>query len=362
MTGEQIEPRGAPPILDAVTAVFAAQGRLEAIQGEEALAAAREHALASLAGWEGPADEAIAAPFAAWLLIEVAAALGPRADELGELTRALAVAGIEPLALLREALHAPPLQSLDPVRAREVVLAVLAACAGLRYAAVWSSDGLGRVDCAAHVGEGSPSPAARRLACATIAGERPPGASGGELQAVTIVRAGDPVGALVARRRGGRAERAGAFLAEARAPLSAILEREALLASNAASERMLLAASERRLTRLGFDLHDGPLQELLLVGEDLSLFRRQLASVLEGRRGNELLGGRLDDLDARLVALERGLRRISSSVHSDVLVGRPFRDALRDLLEPFQARSGIEPVLACEGDLESISTSSAWPC
>jgi signal transduction histidine kinase len=181
--------------------------------------------------------------------------------------------------------------------------------------------------------------------------------SGGELQAVTIVRAGEPVGALVARRRGGRAGRAGAFLAEARAPLSAILEREALLASNAASERMLLAASERRLTRLGFDLHDGPLQELLLVGEDLSLFRRQLASVLEGRRGNDLLGGRLDDLDARLVALERGLRRISSSVHSDVLVGRPFRDALRDLLEPFQARTGIEPALACEGDLESISTS-----
>ena len=45
---------------------------------------------------------------------------------------------------------------------------------------------------------------------------------------------------------------------------------------------MLLQASERRLTRLGYDLHDGPLQELLLVGEDLSLFRTQLAVVLEG--------------------------------------------------------------------------------
>jgi signal transduction histidine kinase len=99
------------------------------------------------------------------------------------------------------------------------------------------------------------------------------------------------------------------------------------------------------------------LQELLLVGEDLALFRRQLAIVLEGRRGKEVLGGRLDDLDARLVGLERGLRRISSSVHSDVLVGRPFRDALRDLLEPFEARSGIEPTLLCDGDLESISTS-----
>jgi two-component system sensor histidine kinase DegS len=176
------------------------------------------------------------------------------------------------------------------------------------------------------------------------------------MQAVAILRAGEPVGALVARRRGGR-ERTAAFLAEARTPLAAIVERESLLASNAASERMLLAASERRLTRLGFDLHDGPLQELLLVGEDLALFRRQLAIVLEGRRGKEVLGGRLDDLDARLVGLERGLRRISSSVHSDVLVGRPFREALRDLLEPFTARTGIEPTLRCDGDLESISTS-----
>jgi signal transduction histidine kinase len=206
------------------------------------------------------------------------------------------------------------------------------------------------------VGQGSPSSAARKLARATIAGERPSARQGAEIQAVAILHAGEPVAALVARRRGSR-ERTAAFLAEARTPLAGILERESLRTSNAASERMLLGASERRLTRLGFDLHDGPLQELLLVGEDLALFRRQVAIVLEGRRGKEVLAGRLDDLDARLVALERGLRRISVSVHSDVLVGRPFRDALHDLLEPFAARSGIEPTLLCEGDLESISTS-----
>src|SRR6185312_8157436 len=110
-------------------------------------------------------------------------------------------------------------------------------------------------------------------------------------------------------------------------------------------------------TRLGYDLHDGPLQDLLLLGEDLALFRRQLAVVLDGRRGEKLLGGRLDDLDARLLALESALRRISTSVHSAVLVTRPFGDALGDLLDAFAARSGIEPELECEGDLESISTS-----
>jgi signal transduction histidine kinase len=140
-------------------------------------------------------------------------------------------------------------------------------------------------------------------------------------------------------------------------PLAGILERETLLARNASSERALVQASERRLTRIGFDLHDGPLQELLLVGEDLALFREQLAIVLEGRRGKELLGGRLDDLDARLVALERGLRRISTSVHAGVMVTRPFAEAFEDLLTPFAARTGIEPAVELKGDLDGISQS-----
>jgi signal transduction histidine kinase len=358
MTRETTDQQGDLPILDAAAAAFVAHGLLRGPHGPAALEAARERALVTLAACDAPSGSAgmLAAPFAGSLLVELVAERAPSPPELAALALELAAAGVPALALLRAALNAPALQTLEPARARDVALAVLAACARLRHVSAWFSDGLGRVACAGHVGQGSPSPAASRLARAAIARERPAQTRTGEMQAVAILRAGEPVGALVARRRGGR-ERTAAFLAEARTPLAAIVERESLLASNAASERMLLAASERRLTRLGFDLHDGPLQELLLVGEDLALFRRQLAIVLEGRRGKEVLGGRLDDLDARLVGLERGLRRISSSVHSDVLVGRPFRDALRDLLEPFTARSGIEPTLRCDGDLESISTS-----
>ncbi|HTA06462.1 MAG TPA: hypothetical protein VK774_08875, partial [Solirubrobacteraceae bacterium] len=75
----------------------------------------------------------------------------------------------------------------------------------------------------------------------------------------------------------------------------------------------LVEGSDRRLTRLGFDLHDGPLQELLLLGEDLRMFRGQLTSVLAEGEKERLLRGRLDDLDARLVELERALRRISTA-------------------------------------------------
>ncbi len=119
----------------------------------------------------------------------------------------------------------------------------------------------------------------------------------------------------------------------------------------------LVEGSDRRLTRLGFDLHDGPLQELLLLGEDLRMFRGQLGSVLGEDRQAWLLRGRLDDLDARLVALESGLRRISTAVHASFLIERPFADAVRELTEAFAARTGIVPALGLHGEPASMSPS-----
>lgn len=119
----------------------------------------------------------------------------------------------------------------------------------------------------------------------------------------------------------------------------------------------LVEGSDRRLTRLGFDLHDGPLQELLLLGEDLRMFRGQLSAVLGEDRQAWLLRGRLDDLDARLVALERGLRQISTEVHASFLLERPFADAVRELTEAFAVRTGIVPSLSLHGDPAGMSPS-----
>lgn len=119
----------------------------------------------------------------------------------------------------------------------------------------------------------------------------------------------------------------------------------------------LLEGSDRRLTRLGFDLHDGPLQELLLVGEDLRMFREQLASVLgEGERA-DLLRGRIEDLGARLDALETGLRRISTAVHASFLLDRPFADAVYELTDAFAVRTGIVPQVLLKGDVMKMSAS-----
>lgn len=133
------------------------------------------------------------------------------------------------------------------------------------------------------------------------------------------------------------------------ASLPATFATEALLA--------LVEAGERRLLRLGFDLHDGPLQELLLLAEDLRLFRGQLDGDLAGRDQAALVRGRLDDLDARLTALERGLRRISTTAHAGALVDRPFAQALEEIVDAFAARTGIAPLLEIDGDPSAISAS-----
>jgi signal transduction histidine kinase len=119
----------------------------------------------------------------------------------------------------------------------------------------------------------------------------------------------------------------------------------------------LLEAADRRLTRLGFDLHDGPLQELLLLGEDMRMFRDQLASVLGAREEARLLRGRLEDLEARSVALERGLRQISAATGASAPTDRPFAEALRELVDAFTARTGIVPDVRLDGAPAGMSAS-----
>jgi signal transduction histidine kinase len=119
----------------------------------------------------------------------------------------------------------------------------------------------------------------------------------------------------------------------------------------------LLEAADRRLTRLGFDLHDGPLQELLLLGEDMRMFRGQLSSVLGERDEAPLLSGRLEDLEARAAELERGLRQISTAAGARIATDRPFAESVRELTDAFAARTGIAPLVRLDGGSASMSPS-----
>jgi signal transduction histidine kinase len=167
-----------------------------------------------------------------------------------------------------------------------------------------------------------------------------------------------PVAALVGSARPGTRDACHSFLVEAVPMLGAIVERDALLAANAASERTLVQSSERKLTRLGFDLHDGPIQDVSVLAQDLRLLRDQLEVVVRNPRHRGLIGGRLDDLDGQLAALDAELRRISNEVHAtSVMLNRPFARALRDVIQAFAARTNVEPRLTLDGEMRLISVS-----
>jgi signal transduction histidine kinase len=115
-------------------------------------------------------------------------------------------------------------------------------------------------------------------------------------------------------------------------------------------------AHERRLLRLGFDVHDGPLQDLAMLAEDLRLLRRQLSDVLPADMAPLVLG-RLDDLDAQVSGLDEQLRRISASVQSGLVDDRPLKDGLAHMVEAFARRAGMRPLLRIEGDLDGLTDS-----
>jgi signal transduction histidine kinase len=121
-----------------------------------------------------------------------------------------------------------------------------------------------------------------------------------------------------------------------------LLEREGLPAGEHFQESVL-STVERRLARLRFDLHDGPQQDLHLLAEDLRLFREQLRPMIAGAPDEHRAMGRLDDLEAQLVALDGDLRRLLSSVQSPLLVPGSLSSALGELTDAFAARTGVVP-------------------
>ena len=102
----------------------------------------------------------------------------------------------------------------------------------------------------------------------------------------------------------------------------------------------LAAANERLLVRLGFDLHDGPLQQVHALAQDLHLLREQVLA-LTGSEYREPLVGRFGDLEAQLTELHQDLRDLAHSLGREVkleIVGGNQYEVEAD----FDSASGIK--------------------
>jgi signal transduction histidine kinase len=249
--------------------------------------------------------------------------------------------------VFRNAISLPEAMQLPPARVVELVLELLVGTGAVAGASLWEEG----THCFAAVGASARSKRMREHARAAIDGE--PSVS--NLFRTSVVERWDqPHAALVARTRS-TAVNADVLLAEAAAAISPALERNVLFDRGAARERELVAATERRLVRLGFDLHDGPLQEIVAFAQDLRVARTHIEPLLSADDASRA-GGCFDDLGARLEALDRDLRQIAHSVRSTTALDRPLAEALQGEADALE-RAGVATELTVTGDLDELTDS-----
>src|SRR4051794_17396380 len=239
---------------------------------------------------------------------------------------------------------AAELRRLAPRVAVEITLQLLVACGSFGGACVWLSDGEAET-CVASVGDcdevkGGDAASSRRR-------DR-------TRRTARIKRHGRSAGALVVT---GATSHPGvaAYLAEATSILDALLERDLQLERSAERERAVTSSMERRLVRLAYDLHDGPLQDLTALGADAALLRCQLESILEGDEAARV-GGRFDDIQSRLEALDGALRAtLDAARGSSGIVS--LKHALWQEVTTVERISGIQIELVVVGEFDTLTDS-----
>jgi signal transduction histidine kinase len=116
------------------------------------------------------------------------------------------------------------------------------------------------------------------------------------------------------------------------------------------------AANERLLVRLGFDLHDGPLQQVYVLAQDVRLLREQVV-MLVGSEHREPVVGRFADLESQLAELHQDLRDLAHSLEPRSLLQQPLPDAVARELAALNRRTGIATSIVREGAFDSLSDS-----
>jgi signal transduction histidine kinase len=300
-----------------------------------------------------------AAVFAVDLLGELAVDLAARPARCAMLFEQLEREGVAPhLVLGRGVLRSSSVLQLPVALSLEVQLALLLSLTEATAVSLWRlCTSTGDLKHIAHAGEFNlHALATRRVARRLVSGEDSGQHREGSAVGVVVNPLAKDPAALVAR---GVPSQDGslALLEDAVPVLTATLARDKLLNREKRSSRDRVASAESRLARLRFDLHDGPQQDAILLAEDLRLLRDQLGTAVDGHPAKEQLVGRIDDLVARLVALDGDLRQISATLGAPLPRPDPTIDVLLSLTSAFAARTGIEPQMSLDGDFNDLTDS-----
>jgi len=117
-----------------------------------------------------------------------------------------------------------------------------------------------------------------------------------------------------------------------------------------------LSPSERRLVRLAYDLHDGPLQDVAALAASARVLEAELAAVV-ARRHRGKMHSSFEDMAVRLAELERSLRELAEAFEPTSLVEQDLASALQREVEKASARTDVAVELRIEGELAPLTPS-----
>ena len=305
-----------------------------------------------------PRDDIALVSALADALVERSLEHGWAAGSVGRLLDEVARASGSELHALALQVHShatrnPSLLALSPPLALEMQVRMLTTLAPVQDVSLWSHGAENDPLCVSFSNEAGPSRRSRLAARDALAGHAP---AAGLLRVVPVERWQRVQAVFVLRADQADEPAALAAAAETAAALTPILEREALLARNASRERALVSSGERLVTRIGFDLHDGPIQDVAALAGDV----RMLKGRVEAHQApipEQILFGFLDDLQSRIAALDRGLRDVVHSLESPTVARRPLGETVSHEIDAFRLQSEIPVELSLKGSFESLTDS-----
>ena len=356
------DPALAPSWLDAVEAAFDSFDDHAETAAALAVASSRARTLHAAAGGGPDAERSAALSFAADALIGVMLESRWPHETISEMTGRVSLILDEPtdsvsIELFVRAASNPQLLELPPLLTIELQLRLLLALSPITEVSLWEEESDAQLRCVAHAGESAPTRRVRTIVRSVLDGTDGEGPKQRNwIHGAPVMRWQQAHAAVVGRAHPNDRLRTKAFLQEAARCVAPVIEREMLLERSAERERKLAEGSERHLMRLGFDLHDGPLQDLAALSMDVQFARADITQRIPAR-ARRLVGGRLDDVQAQITTLESSMRELARSLQPVSVLERPLMEVLRREVEKFESRGQTRVTLELGGDLDILTDS-----
>jgi signal transduction histidine kinase len=123
-----------------------------------------------------------------------------------------------------------------------------------------------------------------------------------------------------------------------------------------AAENPAESTLKRRLLRLALDVHDGPMQNLAVIGFSLGDLRRRMEAVVPVEHHTNLNAG-METISEELVRVESELRALITALEHDGRTPVQLVDAIEGEIREFERRSVVKVEFTQEGEIRTNTDS-----